>query len=130
MATILEKIQEKYPGVTDDARNIAEALGMVNGTGGRGSGNIADVMNTYVTLTFNPNEGTGQSFGMDVVKGASGFIPPACPFTPPESKVFDFWYDQADASGAQDTDKMYPGQLHNSSFNADQNLYAIWKDAE
>ena len=42
--TILEKLQEKYANVTgiDDARNIAEAVGAINGTGGRGAGAIAD----------------------------------------------------------------------------------------
>lgn len=42
--TILEKLQEKYPNATgiDDARNIAEAVGAINGTGGRGANAIAD----------------------------------------------------------------------------------------
>ena len=42
--TILEKLQEKYPNAEgiDDARNIAEAVGAINGTGGRGANAIAD----------------------------------------------------------------------------------------
>ena len=42
--TILEKLQEKYPNAEgiDDARNIAEAVAAINGTGGRGANAIAD----------------------------------------------------------------------------------------
>ena len=42
--TILEKLQEKYPNATGikDARNIAEAVACINGTGGRGANAIAD----------------------------------------------------------------------------------------
>jgi len=42
--TILEKLQEKYPNASgiDDARNIAEAVACINGTGGRGANAIAD----------------------------------------------------------------------------------------
>lgn len=42
--TILEKLQEKYPNAEgiNDARNIAEAVGAINGTGGRGANAIAD----------------------------------------------------------------------------------------
>lgn len=42
--TILEKLQAKYPNATgiNDARNIAEAVACINGTGGRGAGAIAD----------------------------------------------------------------------------------------
>ena len=40
--TILEKLQEKYSPACDDARNIAEAMAMAHGTGGRGAGAIAD----------------------------------------------------------------------------------------
>lgn len=42
--TILEKLQEKYPDAEgiNDARNIAEAVGAINGTGGRGANAITD----------------------------------------------------------------------------------------
>ena len=40
--TILERIQERYPGKADDARNIAEALAMAYSNGGRGAGAISD----------------------------------------------------------------------------------------
>lgn len=42
--TILEKLQEKYPNAEgiNDARNIAEAVACINGTGGRGANAIAD----------------------------------------------------------------------------------------
>jgi len=50
--TILEKLQEKYPNATgiDDARNIAEAVAAINGTGGRGANAIAD---KFPTVTEN-----------------------------------------------------------------------------
>lgn len=42
--TILEKLQEKYPNAEgiNDARNIAEAVAVINGEGGRGANAIAD----------------------------------------------------------------------------------------
>lgn len=42
--TILEKLKEKYPKAVgiNDARNIAEAVAAINGTGGRGANAIAD----------------------------------------------------------------------------------------
>ena len=50
--TILEKLQEKYPNTTgiNDARNIAEAVAAINGTGGRGANAIAD---KFPTVTEN-----------------------------------------------------------------------------
>lgn len=49
--TILEKLQEKYPNATgiDDARNIAEAVGAINGTGGRGANAIADQVKIVIS---------------------------------------------------------------------------------
>lgn len=46
--TILDKIKAKYPDATgiSDARNIAEAVACVNGTGGRGANAIADKIDT------------------------------------------------------------------------------------
>jgi hypothetical protein len=48
--TILEKLQEKYPNAAgiNDARNIAEAVGAINGTGGRGANAIADQVKAVV----------------------------------------------------------------------------------
>lgn len=47
--TILEKLQEKYPDAEgiNDARNIAEAVGAINGTGGRGANAIADQVHPF-----------------------------------------------------------------------------------
>lgn len=57
--TILEKLQEKYPNATgiNDARNIAEAVACINGTGGRGANAIADKFPT-VTETEEEEPGT------------------------------------------------------------------------
>ena len=55
--TILEKLQEKYPNAKgiNDARNIAEAVGAINGTGGRGANAIADqVKAVEETPVLNP----------------------------------------------------------------------------
>ena len=56
--TILEKLQEKYPNAEgiDDARNIAEAVGAINGTGGRGANAISDQFPTTATTTEEPTE--------------------------------------------------------------------------
>ena len=61
--TILEKLQEKYPNAEgiDDARNIAEAVGAINGTGGRGANAIADQVQTGEgTDKTSPIVGVGQ----------------------------------------------------------------------
>lgn len=56
--TILEKLQEKYPNAEgiDDARNIAEAVGAINGTGGRGANAIADQVKSAVDDEETPTE--------------------------------------------------------------------------
>lgn len=48
--TILEKLKEKYPNAEgiNDARNIAEAVAAINGTGGRGANAIADQVEAVV----------------------------------------------------------------------------------
>ena len=53
--TILERIQAKYPNATgiNDARNIAEAVACINGTGGRGANAIAD---KFPVITETENE--------------------------------------------------------------------------
>lgn len=57
--TILEKLQEKYPNAEgiNDARNIAEAVACINGTGGRGANAIADKFSA-VTETEEEEPGT------------------------------------------------------------------------
>lgn len=56
--TILEKLQEKYPSAPGikDARNIAEALACINGTGGRGANAIADKFPTISSVSEEPTE--------------------------------------------------------------------------
>ena len=120
--TILERIQEKYPGITDDARNIAEALGMAFGTGGRGSGAISDVMNSYINVTLDPNGGEGTVIVDRAVKEGYYKVPP-CPFTPPEGKVFSVW--NTSTTPGQRTKK--PGDL--VMVAVDFTYYAIWVDA-
>lgn len=132
--TILEKLQEKYPGVTDDARNIAEAIGMINGTGGRGSGAIADVMNSYLSVIFDPNEGTGDALVYTVPNGIVGFKLPECPFTPPEGKTFDYWRWNSSEPTESESKKYHPGKTTNIMIvqpnPTSVTFYAIWKDAE
>lgn len=47
--TILEKLKGKYPNAEgiNDARNIAEAVAVINGTGGRGANAIADQIEPF-----------------------------------------------------------------------------------
>lgn len=69
--TILEKLQEKYPNAEgiNDARNIAEAVGAINGTGGRGANAIADQIQTDEGADkSSPIVGVGQ-VGYMKVKG-------------------------------------------------------------
>ena len=125
--TILERIQEKYPGTTDDARNIAEAVAMAFDTGGRGAGSIVDNLYHDILVTFDPNGGTGTAFSVKYIEKASGYQIPECPFTPPEGKVFDYWYTNA-AGGASASQQVRPG-FFKTSFARDMLFYAIWKDA-
>ena len=55
--TILEKLQEKYPNTKgiNDARNIAEAVACINGTGGRGANAIADKVDPEAMEDEDPN---------------------------------------------------------------------------
>ena len=125
--TILERIQERYTGRADDARNIAEAVGMVFGTGGRGAGAIVDVLYQDSILTFDANGGTGSMAPMTFAFGSRPMFP-ECAFTPPEGKTFSYWNLKAD--GSADNHYM-PGARPNGGFSADAiTLYAIWVDAE
>lgn len=129
--TILEKLQEKYPyaeGI-NDARNIAEAVGAIFSTSGRGANAIADVINDYVLITFEPNTGTGVAFSIIAVKQSAGIVFPTCPFTPPEGKQFDYWYINTDGTDKENA-KYRPGKTNYVGLGADKTLYAIWKDAE
>ena len=56
MATILETLQETFPDIEgiDDARNIAEALAIIGGTGSRGANAIADNINVPIPPNLEP----------------------------------------------------------------------------
>lgn len=124
--TILERLQEKYPVKAAGARNIAEALGMINGTGEKGFGAIADVLYKDVAMTFDPNGGSGVVFTQISVAFAEGLYFPSCPFTPPVGKVFDYWCTESSGTDNERL-KKYPGYNAGSN-NSDATYYAIWKD--
>ena len=71
-----------------------------------------------VTISFDPNGGTGTMQPMKV-KSGEGFFLPKCAFTPPEGKEFAGWLA---ANGT-----VYPaGDV--ATFSIDQSLKATWKD--
>ena len=73
-----------------------------------------------ITITFDPNGGTGTMQPMKVKSGES-FTLPECTFTPPEGKVFAGWL-------------AVNGNVHPAgevvTFSIDQSLKATWKDKE
>ena len=72
-----------------------------------------------VTITFDPNGGTGTMQPMKV-KAGEEFELPKCTFTPPEGKEFDGWLAE--------NGKVYPaGDIVYST--GDSVLKATWKDA-
>ena len=71
-----------------------------------------------ITITFDPNGGTGTMQPMKV-KSGENFTLPECTFTPPEGKEFAGWLA---ANGT-----VYPaGEV--VTFSIDQSLKATWKD--
>ena len=71
-----------------------------------------------ITISFNPNGGTGTMQPMKV-KSGENFTLPECTFTPPEGKVFAGWLA---VNG-----NVYPaGEV--VTFSIDQSLQATWKD--
>ena len=72
-----------------------------------------------ITITFDPNGGTGTMQPMKV-KSGENFTLPECTFTPPEGKVFAGWL-------------AVNGNVHPAgevvTFSIDQSLKATWKDA-
>ena len=122
MATILEKIKEKYPNATgiDDARNIAEALACVHGTGGRGANAIADHIWPLYTLTFNLNGGSGTVASVTSAPIKPVTIPGGTGLTPAAGKeAFLGWGETNDAT------EFVTGQIY---LEEDTTLYAIWGD--
>ena len=73
-----------------------------------------------ITITFDPNGGTGTMQPMKVKSGEK-FKLPKCTFTPPEGKEFAGWLAE--------NGKVYPaGEV--VTFSIDQSLKATWKDKE
>ena len=71
-----------------------------------------------VTISFNPNGGTGSMQPMKV-KSGENFTLPECTYTPPEGKEFAGWLA---VNG-----NVYPaGEV--ATFSIDQSLKATWKD--
>lgn len=118
--TILEKLQEKYSPVCDDARNIAEAMAMVHGTGGRGAGAIADNIWAMHTLTYDLNSGTGTLAPITVAPITDIVLDDGGDLTPPAGKeAFLGWsYDDTDV-------EIIEGPIR---IEEDTTVYAIWGD--
>lgn len=120
--TILEKLQAKYPNVEgiSAARNIAEAVGLINGIDGRGAGAIADYIRKQFTITFDLNGGSGTT-PASVIK-AEGLVialPDGTGLTPAVGKEELLgWGDAADATTYSMTHEV----------TEDATLYAIWGD--
>lgn len=119
--TILEKLQEKYPNVEgiDDARNIAEAVACINGTGGRGAGAIADHIWPLYTLTYDANGGTGTIDPVTAAPIVEITLNDGSDLTAPENKMFAGWGTTNDATEAVE------GPI---KIDEDTTLYAIWQD--
>lgn len=121
--TILEKLQEKYPNAEgiNDARNIAEAVAAINGTGGRGANAIADHIWPQYTLTYNANGGTGTIDPVVAAPIVEITLNDGSDLTAPEDKVFSGWGTTDDATEAVE------GPI---KIDEDTTLYAIWADEE
>lgn len=121
--TILEKLQEKYPSAEgiNDARNIAEAVACINGTGGRGANAIADHTWPLYTLTYDANGGTGTIDPVIAAPIVEITLNDGSDLTPPSDKVFSGWGITDDATDAVE------GSI---KINEDTTLYAIWADEQ
>lgn len=120
--TILEQIRAKYPDAEgiNEARNIAEAMACVNGTGGRGAGNIADHTWPLYTLTFNLNGGSGTADPITAAPITPVTIPGGTGLTPAAGKeAFLGWGLEDDAT------EFVTGTM---LLAEDTTLYAIWGD--
>ena len=121
--TILEKLQEKYPNAEgiDDARNIAEAMACISGTGGRGANAIADHTWKMNSVAYMPNGATGQVYAKTFASITPVDLSAPTNWTPPSGKGFFGWGESADAT----TPLSNPYYISQG-----ETLYAIWKDAE
>ncbi len=94
-------------------------------TGNAKIGKVAFTLKTevppkYITISFDPNGGTGTMKPMRVKAGVD-YTLPECTFTPPEGKEFAGWLA---VNG-----KVYPAG-HSVYSTYDQSLKATWKDKE
>ena len=94
-------------------------------TGNAKIGKVAFTLKTevpakYITISFDPNGGTGTMKPMRV-KADVGYTLPECTFTPPEGKEFAGWLA---VNG-----NVYPAG-HDVYSTYDQSLKATWKDKE
>ena len=108
--------------LTLDNRDVKEVTYKYD-TGNAKIGKVAFTLKTevpakYITISFDPNGGTGTMQPMKV-KSGENFTLPECTFTPPEGKEFAGWLAK--------NGKVYPaGEV--VTFSIDQSLQATWKD--
>ena len=110
--------------LTLDNRDVKEVTYKYD-TGNAKIGKVAFTLKTevppkYITISFDPNGGTGTMKPMRVKAGV-GYTLPECTFTPPEGKEFAGWLA---ANG-----NVYPAG-HDVYSTYDQSLKATWKDKE
>ena len=110
--------------LTLDNRDVKEVTYKYD-TGNARIGKVAFTLKTevpakYITISFDPNGGTGTMKPMRVKAGV-GYTLPECTFTPPEGKEFAGWLAS--------TGKIFPaGTL--SYYYHDATFKATWKDKE
>ena len=110
--------------LTLDNRDVKEVTYKYD-TGNARIGKVAFTLKTevpakYITISFDPNGGTGTMKPMRVKAGV-GYTLPECTFTPPEGKEFAGWLV---VNG-----NVYPAG-HDVFSTYDQSLKATWKDKE
>ena len=110
--------------LTLDNRDVKEVTYKYD-TGNARIGKVAFTLKTevpakYITISFDPNGGTGTMKPMRVKAGV-GYTLPECTFTPPEGREFAGWLA---VNG-----NVYPAG-HDVFSTYDQSLKATWKDKE
>ena len=110
--------------LTLDNRDVKEVTYKYD-TGNARIGKVAFTLKTevppkYITISFDPNGGTGTMKPMRVKAGVD-YTLPECTFTPPEGREFAGWLA---VNG-----KVYPAG-HSVYSTYDQSLKATWKDKE
>ena len=110
--------------LTLDNRDVKEVTYKYD-TGNAKIGKVAFTLKTevpakYITISFEPNGGTGTMKPMRVKAGV-GYTLPECTFTPPEGKEFAGWLA---VNG-----NVYPAG-HDVFSTYDQSLKATWKEKE